>query len=145
MQAYFAERLDQLGLIDADVASAVFAAELSTDRVQSTLGLIGLGSLLFASSIFFLAFTDAINVIWKVPVGSGVWNSVQRRLIAFLMVLITGGVLIAGVAVGAVVGAAEPLSQARSRSPPAHRASRQLPPPQLWLRYAVPPEPRRWS
>jgi len=107
MQAYFADRLEQLGLIDAESASAAITGELSSDRAQSTLGLIGLGSLLFASSLFFVAFTDAINVIWDVPVGSGVWNSVHRRLIAFLMVLVTGGVLVAGVAVSAVTGAAE--------------------------------------
>ena len=109
MQIYFAERLEQIGIVDGESAGTALTAEFSANRVQSSLGLIGLGSLLFASSLFFVAFTDAVNVIWKVPVGSGVWNTVQRRLIGFLMVLATGGVLIAGLAVSTVAGAAQAL------------------------------------
>lgn len=111
MGAFFADRLAQLGLIEADAltASEALSGELRRGSVQSSLGLIGLGSLVFTSSLVFVAFTDAINAIWDVPVRSGMWNSVRRRLIAFLMVLITGAVLIAGLAVSAVTGAAEAL------------------------------------
>jgi membrane protein len=109
MQEYFADRLSQTGIIDAEAASEAIASNLNDSGVQSSLGLIGLGSLLFAASVFFIAFTDAINVIWKVPVGSGVWHSVRRRLTAFVMVLTTGGVLIAGLAVSAVTNVAKAL------------------------------------
>lgn len=109
MQKYFAERLAQFGLLDAEDVSVALTRELSRGDVQSSLGIIGLGSLLFASSLMFLAFVDAINVIWDVPVRSGVWHSVRRRLVAFLMVLVAGGVMIAGFAVTAVAGAAEKL------------------------------------
>jgi len=107
MQAYFADLLSGLGPIDAEQASQVITEELSERSVQSSLGIVGLGSLLFASSLVFLALVDAVNVIWDVPVRSGIWNSVRRRLISFLMVLATGGVLVAGLAVTAVTGAAE--------------------------------------
>ena len=107
MQAYFSNLLSGLGLAEAEAVSRAITEELNQRRVQSSLGIIGLGSLLFASSLVFLALVDAVNVIWGVPVRTGVWNSVRRRLISFLMVLISGGVLIAGVAVSAVTGAAE--------------------------------------
>jgi membrane protein len=42
---------------------------------------------------------DAINTIWDVPVSSGLKNSVQRRLVSFLMVLGAGVALIAALAV----------------------------------------------
>ncbi len=109
MSEYFAQVLRQAGLIEADEASQLVTDELTRQSVQTSLGLIGLGSLLFAASLFFLALVDAVNVIWGVPVRTGVWNSVRRRLISFLMVLVTGGVLIAGVAVTAVAGVAEVL------------------------------------
>jgi membrane protein len=107
MRAYFTGRLSSLGLVDADVVSQAITDELSEVSVQSSLGIVGGVSLLFASSLVFLALVDAVNVIWDVPVRTGVWHSVRRRLISFLMVVATGGVLIAGVAVAAVTGAAE--------------------------------------
>jgi membrane protein len=107
MEAYFADMLSGLGPIDAEDVSLAVTAELSERSVQSSLGIVGLASLLFASSLVFLALVDAVNVIWNVPVRTGIWQSVRRRLISFLMVLATGGVLVAGVAVAAVTGAAE--------------------------------------
>lgn len=109
MQAYLSARLEQLGLVESDAAGTALAAQLEANSVQSTLGIIGVTSLLLASSVFFLAFADAVNVIWKVPVGSGVWNSVRRRLVAFVMVLVTGGVLVAGLAVSALTSAVDAL------------------------------------
>jgi membrane protein len=106
---YLADRLEQLGIVDAGDAGESIATELSRQSVSSSLGIIGVGSLLFASSLVFLALVDAINSIWAVPVRSGIGNSVRRRLISFLMVLVTGVVVIAALAVSAVSGAVERL------------------------------------
>lgn len=107
MTGYLTDRLEQLGIVDAEVAGESIATELSGRSITSTLGIIGAGSLLFASSLVFLALVDAINTIWNVPVRSGLRNSVRRRLISFLMVLATGVVLIATLAISTVSGAVE--------------------------------------
>lgn len=99
MAGFFANRLEQAGIVDADAAGRSIAAELDRGSVRSALGIIGIGSLLFASSLVFLALMDAINTIWDVPVSSGLKNSVQRRLVSFLMVLGAGVALIAALAV----------------------------------------------
>lgn len=107
VQDYLADRISQLGVNDADAAGQSIAAELERRSVQSTLGLVGLGSLIFASSLVFLALVDAVNTIWHVPVRAGIRNSVRRRLISFLMVLISGTVIIGALALSAISGAAE--------------------------------------
>jgi membrane protein len=104
---YLTDRLEQLGIVDAESAGESIATELSRRSVTSTLGIIGVGSLLFASSLVFLALVDAINTIWNVPVMSGIRNSVRRRLVSFLMVLVTGVVLVAELAISTVSGAVE--------------------------------------
>lgn len=107
MASYLTDRLEQLGIVEAGAAGESIATELSRRSVTSSLGIIGAGSLLFASSLVFLALVDAINTIWNVPVRSGLRNSVRRRLVSFLMVLITGVVLIATLALSTVTGVIE--------------------------------------
>ena len=109
MQAYFEERLTELGFTPSDEASASLTEEINKASVQSSLGLVGGVSLLFASSLLFVALADAIKEIWRAPVEAGVWESVRRRLVAFVMVLATGAVLITGFALSAISGAAESL------------------------------------
>ena len=109
MAGYLSDRLAQLGIVEAETAGESIATELSRRSVTSTLGIIGIGSLLFASSLVFLALVDAINAIWNVPVRSGLRNTVRRRLVSFIMVLVTGVVLIAGVAISTLSGAVERL------------------------------------
>jgi membrane protein len=104
---YLADRLEQTGIVDPEVAGQSIAAELDRRSTKATLGVIGVGSLLFASSLVFAALVDAINTIWNVPVRSGLRNSVRRRLVSFLMVLVTGVVLIAALAVSTVSSAFE--------------------------------------
>lgn len=109
MADYLSARLEQIGMVDAEAAGQSIASELSRRSVTSTLGIIGIGSLLFASSLVFLALVDAINTIWNVPVRSGLRNSLRRRMVSFIMVLVTGVVLIAGLAISTVSGAVERL------------------------------------
>ncbi len=107
VEAYIADRLAQIGVADPDQTAAFIAGEFGRQGVRTSLGVIGGVSLLFASSLMFLALTDAVNVIWGVPVHSGVWRSIRRRIAAFVMVLVTSGVLVAEFAVSAVTGAAQ--------------------------------------
>jgi membrane protein len=107
VREYIAGHLSDLGLDETDGLGSELVAELERRSVQSSLGLFGVGSLLFASSLVFVALTDAINVIWKVPVRSGFRNVIRRRITAFVMVAVTGAVLMASLAVTAVAGAAE--------------------------------------
>ena len=107
MASYLTDRLEQLGVVEAGAAGESIATELNRRSVTSSLGIIGASSLLFASSLVFLALVDAINTIWNVPVRSGLRNSVRRRLVSFLMVLVTGVVLIATLALSTVTGAIE--------------------------------------
>ncbi len=107
LQVYLEDLLSGLGPIDAEAVSQTIVDELTERRAQSSLGIIGATSLLFASSLVFLALVDAVNSIWAVPVRTGFGNTVRRRLISFVMVLAAGGVLIAGVAVSTVMGLAE--------------------------------------
>ena len=107
MASYLTDRLEQMGIVEADAAGESIATKLTSRSVTSSLGIIGAGSLLFASSLVFLALVDAINTIWNVPVRSGLRNSVRRRLISFLMVLVTGVVLIATLALSTVTGVIE--------------------------------------
>ncbi len=104
---YVADRISQLGVTDAGLAGQAIAAELDRRSVQSTLGILGLGTLIFASSLVFLALVDAINTIWHVPVRVGIRNSVRRRFVSFLMVLVTGAVIIGGLALSTISSAAE--------------------------------------
>lgn len=104
MTGYLSDRLDQIGIVDAEVAGESIATELGRNQVTSTLGFIGIGSLLFASSLVFLALVDAINTIWNVPVRSGLRNTIRRRLVSFLMVLVTGAILVTTLAISALEG-----------------------------------------
>jgi uncharacterized BrkB/YihY/UPF0761 family membrane protein len=101
---YGTDRLEQLGIVDAESAGESIATELRSRSVTSTLGVIGIGPLLFASSLVLVALVDAINTLWNVPVRSGIRNAVRHRLISFLMVLVTGIVLDAELAITTVSG-----------------------------------------
>ncbi|MFT6289548.1 MAG: membrane protein [Ilumatobacter sp.] len=109
LAGYLEDRLEQMGIVNAEGAGQSIATELSQRSVTSGLGIIGVGSLLFASSLVFLALVDAINTIWDVPVRKGLRNSVRRRLVSFLMVLVTGAALIVTLALSTVTGAVERL------------------------------------
>lgn len=88
-------------IVDGD--GTQFATQV-TDSLSSTvdlgaIGLFGVGSLLLTASLVFVALQDAFDTIWEVPVTKGTWAGVRRRLVAFAVVLLTGGFLIASFAV----------------------------------------------
>lgn len=106
-EQFLTDRIGQFGVADAESAGESIADELGSRSARTSFGLVGFGSLLFASSLVFLALVDAVNTIWHAPVRAGFRNSIRRRLISFLMVLGTGSVLVAAFAISAVSGAAE--------------------------------------
>jgi membrane protein len=106
-EEFLAERADQLGITASEETGASLAAALDRLGDGMLFGLVGLGTLLFTSSLVFLALDDAVNTIWHVPVRSGVRNSVRRRLFSFLMVLVTISVIVGAFALHAISGAAE--------------------------------------
>lgn len=109
IQSYFTEILNS-GLND-ELASAI---ETVADAVsqQSTAGgatLLGVVSGLFAASLVFAALQDSLNMIWQIPVRSGMRQSVRRRMLSFAVVFVVGGVLVGALAVQAIVLVAEGL------------------------------------
>lgn len=92
------------------------AADLSSNVVQQVMGtvgtgfgLLGLGGLLLAASVLFVALQDALNVIWHVPYKPGLRQTARRRVLAFGVVLLAGSLLIATFALTTIVGAVEAL------------------------------------
>ena len=112
--SYVDDRLqDLLEVQSADVGARI-AAELDAPGFGAGLGFVGLGSLLFAASLVFLALQDALNIIWDEPVRHGVRHTLGRRAFAFLIVLATGAVLVGSLAVQAVAGLLDALVPGRS-------------------------------
>ncbi|MGI9612493.1 MAG: YihY/virulence factor BrkB family protein [Acidimicrobiales bacterium] len=106
MQRYIADRIGGSSIAEPEVLAELITETIAARSVQTSLGLVGLASLLFAASLLFLALFDAINTIWNVPVRTGMWNLVRRRLIAFLMVLATMALLVTELVITAFSGAA---------------------------------------
>lgn len=84
---------------DGEEFAAQLAASINTTTTTSTLGLIGIGSLLLTASLVFVALQDAFDTIWEHPVSRGTWASLRRRLLAFAVVLLAGAFLVASFAV----------------------------------------------
>jgi membrane protein len=99
--------VDLLGEVGVDVAAEVNAA---IDGAGATsLGVVGFVSLLVTGSLFFLALEDALNQIWGVPVGVGIWTTIRRRATAFLVLLAAAATLVLSFAVQAIAVIAEAL------------------------------------
>lgn len=75
----------------------------------TSIGLIGLVSLLITGSLFFLALEDALQQIWDVPVASGFRSTLRRRLVSLLVLLAASVTLVAALAVQAAAGILERL------------------------------------
>jgi membrane protein len=88
---------------DLDQVAAQLAATFAGGRLTTQLGVIGLVSLVVAASVVFVAFQDALNLIWHVPYQAGLRQTVRRRVVAFGVVLVAGGVVVTIVAAESVV------------------------------------------
>lgn len=73
----------------------------------TSIGLIGVGSLLVTGSLFFLALEDAFHQIWDVPVRAGIRSSVRRRLISLAVLLGAATTIVVALAVQAAASLLE--------------------------------------
>lgn len=109
VESFLSERFAAVGIDDPEGAAAALAGEIDQRSTGSSLGLIGLGSLVFAASLVFLALADAIKMIWDAPVKVGLKNTLRRRLVSFLMMLCTSALIAVGFVITAISGAAQAL------------------------------------
>jgi membrane protein len=99
IQDYVAGVLTALFSEEVRQAAEELAAALDRPTVFSSLTLLSVLSGMFVASLVFVAFQDALNVIWKVPVTHGLRHTVRRRLVAFSVVLLAGALLVASLLV----------------------------------------------
>lgn len=76
---------------------------LGTARPGAGAGIVSLVAVLLAGSVVFYQLRRILNVMWGVPRGS-VRHEVVGRTVAFLMVLLMGGVMTATLGVHAALG-----------------------------------------
>ena len=84
---------------DGEQYAAQLTEAINASSTASSLGLLGVGSLLLTASLVFVALQDAFDTIWEVPVSHGTWASLRRRFLAFAVVLLAGAFLVASFAV----------------------------------------------
>jgi membrane protein len=91
---------------EVDAAAVVDrAASFVDDRAtQAGFGVAGLVSLILGGSVFFLAYQDALNVIFHEPARSGFEFKFRRRLRVSLVVLLTGSVIVSILIAQALIG-----------------------------------------
>jgi membrane protein len=108
VEADLTARVEELfGATAAESVSEMFSR---LDGSSGTsIGLIGVGSLLVTGSLFFVALEDAIHQIWDVPVRSGLRSTMRRRLVSLVVLLGAGTTLVVSFAVQAVAGVLERL------------------------------------
>jgi membrane protein len=101
--AFVATPLAELAGSEPDEVTALLSERLAGVEGPAGLGLLGIVTLLVSASLLFVAFQDALNVIWDVPYRSGLQQTIRRRLLAFGVVLVTSGVVIVSLAVQTVL------------------------------------------
>ncbi len=89
--------VDTVGLVEQ--ASAV----IDDGPTQAGFGLVGLISVIVGGSLFFLAYQDALNVIFHESPRGGLGFSFRRRFKGSLMVLLTGCMVAAALVVQMLV------------------------------------------
>lgn len=105
IQAFLVESLEAILIeVPTDVRDVVDNVAGTIDRSAASGALATISVLfgVFAASLLFLALQDALNVIWDIPVQSGLRSTMRRRLVAFTVVLLVGLALIASIAVQTV-------------------------------------------
>lgn len=110
VQEFLTDQLQTLlGRQEATDLAAKVTEILDSGATTSSLGLIGIISLFIAASLLFVALQDALNVIWDVPRTRGMREVVRRYGLAYLVVLLMGSLLVAGLVVQSIAGLAESL------------------------------------
>jgi membrane protein len=97
------------GLVGAESARTIQSMiERAGNRQDGTIAtIIGLGTILFGSTIVFAQLQDALNTVWGVKrrPSRGIWGIVLDRLLSFAMVLAIGFLLLVSLLVSAGITA----------------------------------------
>ncbi|MGI9616106.1 MAG: YihY/virulence factor BrkB family protein [Acidimicrobiales bacterium] len=104
VEDYLSELItDAIGSTHADAADSI-VEQLSVALESYQFGLVGLGTLIFASSLAFVAVEDAFRSIWNLPVRRGFKYLIVKRLRAFVVVLGAAALMIVGLVVQSTLG-----------------------------------------
>ena len=113
-QGYLLEQIKQIfGSESADFVQGMIAARQSSS--STLLGLVTLAGLFFGATGLFYGMQDALNTVWRLPPEPprDFWRAalgvVTDRAVPFVMVLASGGLLIAALAIGALLTMLDPL------------------------------------
>jgi len=107
VEGYLTDQMQSIFGSNSEMMSDAVYEALSGSSTLTGLGVIGLVSLVFAASFLVVALQDALNVIWELPVRSGLRQSIARRIVAFAVVLSSGAYIVAALAVNAVTALIE--------------------------------------
>ncbi|MGI9624090.1 MAG: YihY/virulence factor BrkB family protein [Acidimicrobiales bacterium] len=110
VEQFIADRLAAFGIDESEQAASAIGDGIDAGGTQTSLGLLGFVSLIFASTLLFFALSEAIRTIWRAPVRTGWRSRIRRRLFSFAMVLVTATGLVLVFAISALAGAAEALA-----------------------------------
>ncbi len=113
-QGYLLEQIRQIfGTESANFVHDLIAARQSFN--STALGLITLAGLFFGATGLFYGMQDALNTVWGLPPDPprtfwrGLLGLLTDRAVPFVMVLASGGLLIAALAIGALLTILDPL------------------------------------
>ncbi|MGI4867121.1 MAG: YihY/virulence factor BrkB family protein [Janthinobacterium lividum] len=96
------------GLVGADSAAFLqdSIAKFTLQQKSGLATIIGVGTLVFAATTFFVTLQESINDIWNLKVetkGIGVWQYLQQRLLSFGLILSVALLLLTSFVVSAVL------------------------------------------
>lgn len=102
IRQFIAEQLQTIFSDELSDAATELASIVDTSSTIGGLAVLGVLSGVFAASLLFVALQDALNVIWDIPVQRGFRHSLRRRLVAFSVVFLAGGLLAASLLVSSL-------------------------------------------
>ena len=114
VQQFLTEQMESIfGQQEATDIATKITEILDNGETTTSLGLIGIISLVIAASLVFVALQDALNVIWNQPKTHGLHSLIRRYGLAYLVVLLLGSLLVAGLVIQSIAGLAEQLIPGR--------------------------------
>ncbi len=95
------------GLVGADSAKFLqdSIAEFTKQQKSGLASIIGIGTLVFAATTFFVTLQESINDIWnlKVKPRSGIWQFIRDRLLSFGLILSVALLLLISFVISAIL------------------------------------------
>lgn len=95
------------GLIGADSAKFLqdSIAEFTKQQKSGLASIIGVGTLIFAATTFFVTLQESINDIWNLRVKprSGIWQFIRDRLLSFGLILSVALLLLISFVISAIL------------------------------------------